>query len=311
MDFDNREITSDLIYYGLIAVFVVSLIITVLVLIFSYRSSIKGSFIFYFITNLLIVTTIHSSSYIIKFIKNPKKTNENNFLCSLQSVVLIMACHSQEIIVVIITIICFQAIVHQKIYNFNDSLLFFIICFFIGNIAIPGGIVMLFGFNNALGTYAFYCWINEKKENKIFIFLIFIIKIIAISINTTLSVIMLVIVCRKDNHVQSNKQYFNLCIKTIIFPIIQMTFIISWFTLNKKGKKEIAGFLSSATGVVYPLYIGWYAGIIGKKNREDRSIKKSFSEMAVDSNIIRNSLIIDSNIVNENDKIDSSIDYYE
>ena len=51
--------------------------------------------------------------------------------------------------------------------------------------------------------------------------------------------------------------------------------------------------------------------IIGKKNREDRSIKKSFSEMAVDSNIIRNSLIIDSNIVNENDKIDSSIDYYE
>ena len=222
-----------------------------------------------------------------------------------------MACHSQEIIVVIITIICFQAIVHQKIYNFNDNLLFFIICFFIGNIAIPGGIVMLFGFNNALGPYAFYCWINEKNENKIFIVLIFIIKIIAISINTTLSVIMLVIVCRKDNHVQSNKQYFNLCIKTIIFPIIQMTFIISWFTLNKKGKKEIAGFLSSATGVVYPLYIGWYAGIIGKKNREDRSIKKSFSEMAVDSNIIRNSLIIDSNIVNENDKIDSSIDYYE
>ena len=66
MDFDNGEITSDLIYYGLIAVFVVSLIITVLVLIFSYRSSINGSFIFYFITNLLIVTTIHSSSYIIK-----------------------------------------------------------------------------------------------------------------------------------------------------------------------------------------------------------------------------------------------------
>ena len=90
-----------------------------------------------------------------------------------------------------------------------------------------------------------------------------------------------------------------------------MTFIISWFTLNKKSKKEIAGFLSSATGVVYPLYIGWYAGIIGKKNREDRSIKKSFSEMAIDSNIIRNSLIIDSNIVTENDKIDSSIDYYE
>ena len=29
MDFDNGEITSDLIYYGLIAVFVVSLIITV------------------------------------------------------------------------------------------------------------------------------------------------------------------------------------------------------------------------------------------------------------------------------------------
>ena len=137
MDFDYGEITSDLIYYGLIAVFVVSLIITVLVLIFSYRSSIKGSFIFYFITNLLIVTTIHSSSYIIKFIKNPKKTNENDFLCSLQSVVLIMACHSQEIIVVIITIICFQAIVHQKIYNFNDNLLFFIICFFIGNIVNP------------------------------------------------------------------------------------------------------------------------------------------------------------------------------
>ena len=242
MDFDNGESTSDLIYYGLIAVFVVSLIITVLVLIFSYRSSIKGSFIFYFITNLLIVTTIHSSSYIIKFIKNPKKTNENDFLCSLQSVVLIMACHSQEIIVVIITIICFQAIVHQKIYNFNDNLLFFIICFFIGNIAIPGGIVMLFGFYNALGPYAFYCWINEKNENKIFIFLIFIIKIIAISINTTLSVIMLVIVCRKDNHVQSNKQYFNLCIKTIIFPIIQMTFIISWFTLNKKGKKKLRDF---------------------------------------------------------------------
>ena len=309
MDFDNGENYSPSIYYGLIAMFVVSFFITVLILIFSYRSSIKGSFIFYFITNLLIVTTIHSSAYVFKFFERNDNSNENDFLCSLQSVVLIMTCQSKEIIVVIITIICFQAIIYQKIYNIHDNIIFFTICFVIGNIAIPGGVVLLFGFNNALGPYSFYCWIKQDA-NSIFNLCLFIIRMIAISISATLSIIMLVIVCRKDNHIKSNEENFNLCIKTIIFPIIQMAFVISWFTIIRLENNVIASFLSSATGIVYPLYIGWYAGIVGKKEKEDE-ITKSFSEMAVDSESNSNSLIRESNISNENNKIDTSIDYYE
>ena len=147
MDYSNGDVYQ--IYYGLIAVFVVSFLITVIILIFSYRSSIKDSFIYYFITNLLIVTMIHSASYIFTFVD--KTTTKNDFLCSLQSVVLIMSSQSQELLVVIITIICFQAILYQKIYNLNDNLLFFTFCFIMGNIIIPGGIVLIFGFFNALG----------------------------------------------------------------------------------------------------------------------------------------------------------------
>ena len=110
MDYSNGDVYS--IYYGLIAVFVVSFLITVAIIIFSYRSSIKDSFIYYFITNLLIVTMIHSSSYIFTFVD--QTTTKNDFLCSLQSVVLIMSSQSQELLVVIITIICFQAILYQK-----------------------------------------------------------------------------------------------------------------------------------------------------------------------------------------------------
>lgn len=309
MDFNNGG-NDKAIYYGLIAVFVLSFLITVTILIFSYRSSIKGSFIFYFITNLLIASSVHSFSYVLNFVDD--NTNKSDFLCSLQSVILIMACQSQEIIVVIITFICFQAIINQKVYNFNDNLLFFIVCFIIGNVLIPGGLVLIFGFYDALGPYKIYCWIQYDRGVSIspFSLTIFIIKMIAISINITLSVIMLVIVCRKNNHIENNKESFNLCIKTIIFPLIQMGFIISWFILSRLGKNEIACFLSSSTGVIYPLYIGWYSGIVGSKHREEEP-SKSISEMAIDKNSIRNSLMRESKMINEQHKIDSSIDYYE
>ena len=252
MDYSNGDVYS--IYYGLIAVFVVSFLITVTIIIFSYRSSIKDSFIYYFITNLLIVTMIHSSSYIFTFVD--QATIKNDFLCSLQSVVLIMSSQSQKLLVVIITIICFQAILYQKNYNLNDNLLFFSFCFIMGNIILPGGIVIIFGLFDALGPYGYYCWIesNENDNNSSFILVIFIIKMIAITINTILSVIMLVIVCRKDNHIESNRQAYNLCIKTIIFPIIQMAFIISWFIFSQIGKKKLLVIFHLPLGL-FTLYI--------------------------------------------------------
>lgn len=308
MDYSNGDVYS--IYYGLIAVFVVSFLITVTIIIFSYRSSIKDSFIYYFITNLLIVTMIHSSSYIFTFVD--QTTTKNDFLCSLQSVVLIMSSQSQELLVVIITIICFQAILYQKIYNLNDNLLFFSFCFIMGNIILPGGIVIIFGLFDALGPYGYYCWIesNENDNNSSFILVIFIIKMIAITINTILSVIMLVIVCRKDNHIESNRQAYNLCIKTIIFPIIQMAFIISWFIFSQIGKKEITCYISSSTGIIYPLYIGWYLGIVGSNQNKEKSFK-SFSEMAIDKGSVRNTLMRESKFVNDIQKMNSSFDYYE
>ena len=308
MDYSNGDVYS--IYYGLIAVFVVSFLITVTIIIFSYRSSIKDSFIYYFITNLLIVTMIHSSSYIFTFVD--QTTTKNDFLCSLQSVVLIMSSQSQELLVVIITIICFQAILYQKIYNLNDNLLFCSCCFIMGNIILPGGIVIIFGLFDALGPYGYYCWIesNENDNNSSFILVIFIIKMIAITINTILSVIMLVIVCRKDNHIESNRQAYNLCIKTIIFPIIQMAFIISWFIFSQLGKNEIACYISSSTGIIYPLYIGWYLGIVGSNQNKEKSFK-SFSEMAIDKGSVRNTLMRESKFVNDIQKMNSSFDYYE
>ena len=158
----------------------------------------------------------------------------------------------------------------------------------------------------------YYCWIesNENDNNSSFILVIFIIKMIAITINTILSVIMLVIVCRKDNHIESNRQAYNLCIKTIIFPIIQMAFIISWFIFSQIGKKEITCYISSSTGIIYPLYIGWYLGIVGSNQNKEKSFK-SFSEMVIDKGSVRNTLMRESKFVNDIQKMNSSFDYYE
>lgn len=44
-----------------------------------------------------------------------------------------------------------------------------------------------------------------------------------------------------------------------------MAFIISWFIFSQIGKKEITCYISSSTGIIYPLYIGWYLGIVERK----------------------------------------------
>ena len=93
-------------YIVLCVLFIISFILTFLIFLYSKRSVIKDTFIFKIIVNLIIITTLHSLSYIVYYISDSEsQTPPYSPFCYLQAILLISSCQTEEVWLMIITFV--------------------------------------------------------------------------------------------------------------------------------------------------------------------------------------------------------------
>ena len=302
---DEEEGMKQIIAYIILCfIFLISFILTCSVLFFAKRSSIHNSFIFKLITNLIIVATIHSFSYTLNYVEK----GENkfwDFLCTLQSIMLISFCQIQEVWVILITIISFKGIIKNQLYIQKEKKRYYLILIFV-YIVIPAAILIPYGVNGALGKHDTYCWVNKENENEtIFSGILFVLKNLYIMINVVIIIIMFVGVYLDKNNSNDYDKRMKFCLKTGVFVIIQLIINIPMtiIRLSKTIDINIGSFISSSSGIFYPIYIAWYTEIICSKKKESSETKDTLEPQ---DNIMETTLAL----MNEDVHLNDSIDYY-
>ena len=297
------------VYIFLCFIFIISFLLTCAVLIFSKRSSIHNSFIFKLITNLIIVATIHSFSYTLNYVEGVN-SRFGQPLCILQSIMLISFCQIQEIWVFIITFISFQGVIKNHLYNINKEKKRYYLILILVYIVFPLAILIPYGANGALGEHEKYCWV--KQDNEFESRLLFVLKNLYIFINLVITIIMFVRV-RLDKH--KSKDYdkrMKFCLKTSVFVLIQLIINIPMTIIRLSGAIDIniGSFISSSSGIFYPIYIAWYTEIICSKKKEssDTNETPDTQEDLMETTLALINEDLHQNGNNEN--MNSSIDYY-
>ena len=297
-------------YIVLCVIFIISFILTCLIFLYSKRSVIKDTFIFKIIVNLIIVTTLHSLSYIVYYSISDSKSQTPPYspLCYLQAILLISSCQTEEVWLMIITFVCYQGIINRKYYNMkhNFSLFMgFVICI---NFVYPLILMLVYYFSEVLGPFDTYCWVMKNYDR--YSFALYILKFTNIILNCIMTIRMLIKVYKMDKSIEEKRNEITFCIKTIVFPVIQIVLNIT-MTFFKLFTNHIyiGSFLSSFNGIAYPFYIIFYTEIFRKKkNEETNEDIKDDSEMEKDSLF---QIEDDNNKENKNELINSSLDYYK
>ena len=300
------------VYVFLCFIFIISFLLTCAVLIFSKRSSIHNSFIFKLITNLIIVATIHSFSYTLNYVEGVN-SRFGQPLCILQSIMLISFCQIQEIWVFIITFISFQGVINNHLYNINKEKKRYYLILILVYIVFPLAILIPYGANGALGEHEKYCWVNKDNEYQSFFSrILFVLKNLYIFINLVITIIMFVRV-RLDKH--KSKDYdkrMKFCLKTSVFVLIQLIINIPMTIIRLSGAIDIniGSFISSSSGIFYPIYIAWYTEIICSKKKESSDTNETPDTQ---EDLMETTLALINEDLHQNDNnenMNSSIDYY-
>lgn len=252
------------IYIILFVIALLSVILTTFVLVISKIKStsisITNSFIYKYLKLLLISTTVHSVGYVLNWIvKEDGKAAYGEFFCSLQSIVLVFTCQNQEVWVCCITMICYKGVVRRKYYSSSEHKPLFIISLLLG-LLMPSIIVIIYLLCGATGYFGLYCWIDEEL-NQGYIIGLYICKYLLIAFNLIVSFILVIYVSKVDSSNEENKQIRLFCFKTLVIPIIEVVMNITTLILRLTSCPKPNSIISSLQGIIYPLYIGWYAEI--------------------------------------------------
>lgn len=250
------------IYIILFVIALLSVILTTFVLVISKIKStsisITNSFIYKYLKLLLIASTVHSVGYVLNWIDG-KAAAYGEFFCSLQSTVLVFTCQNQEVWVCCITMICYKGVVRRKYYSSSENKHLYIISLLLG-ILMPSIIVIIYLLCGATGYFGLYCWIDEKV-NQGYIIGLYICKYLLIAFNVIVSFILVIYVSKVDSSNEENKQIRIFCFKTSVIPIIEVVMNITTLILRLSSRPIPNSIISSLQGIIYPLYIGWYAEI--------------------------------------------------
>ena len=198
-------------YLILCLLFIISLILTTLIFIYSKRNTIKDSFIFKVIMNLLIITTLHSFAYIIYYYTETNLSVTNSPLCWIQSILLISSCQTQEVWLMIITFVCYQGIINRTFYNMQNDLSLFIVFVIMINFVYPLSLILIYYCSDALGPFETYCWV--KSGLKTHMVILYVLKFLYIILNLLMTIRLLFKVNKMDKSKEENRNEITFCKK--------------------------------------------------------------------------------------------------
>ena len=287
---------------GVTIIAVISITLTTLVFL-SKKSQVKDSFVYPFIANLLCVTCLHSVSFAMYWFSSDD-VNVEGFICDVQSFLMVLTCQSQEIWVIYITLICYQAVVNMKLYNFSQNL-FLLVTFIVLGYLVPFTILTILFSIYGTKRNEHYCWINP--EEKIPLVFLYIPKIIYIIINL---VIWTLLLCRirqmkKDKKIGEDTKRFGY--KTFGFALIELLCNIPSLPLKLIGATDsqyyyltnISIIISSLQGVAYPFFVGWYTELLCFKNKNENAQSNIPNEKKDDADLSLQTILNSSNSVVE------------
>lgn len=291
-------------YIILCIIFLISLILTSLVVFFSKRSTIHNSFIFKLIMNLIIVSTIHSFSYILTYVED-NVSIFGEVLCQLQSIMLMTFCQIQEIWVIVITIFSFKGVIQNKYYNIKKNRNLFILILVLVYGIFPGILLSIYISQGALGMHIKYCWVKESKQ--IYSYILFILKHFYVAANLVITIALFVGACVSKNNSGDYDKRKRFCFKTSVFSLIQLIINIPMTIIRLTSTDiNIGSFISSSSGIFYPIFIAWYTEIICPKIERTDTQDTTEEAMETTMALINEDLHKEENNV----KMNSSIDYY-
>lgn len=312
---------TDNTYIILFIIAVLSIILTTFVLIISKgkstSTSTTNSFIYKFLKLLLITTTCHSVGFVLNWIKDDKSMH-GNFMCDLQSVVLIFTCQNQEVWVTCVTVICYKGVVKRQYYSSIEHKLFFIFSLLFG-ILVSCLITLIYLLFGATGPFVSYCWVKENNDG--FIIGLYICKYLLIAFNLIIAFILVIYVLKTGSTNEGDKQIRIFCFKTLIIPIIQGVINITTLIL-RLNEAKVNPIISSLQGIIHPLYIGWYAEIFQgyclKKTNENYNKMEDFQGKIgfIDINNMKTTATSNETNVqmiteeNTSGSLSNSLDYY-
>ena len=117
--------------------------------------------------------------------------------------------------------------------------------------------MLVYYFSEVLGPVDTYCWVMKKYDR--YSFALYILKFTNIILNCIMTIRMLIKVYKVDKSIEEKRNEITFCIKTIVFPVIQIVLNIT-MTFFKLFTNHIyiGSFLSSFNGIAYPFYIIFY-----------------------------------------------------
>ena len=258
------KIHDDPVYIVIIIDAIISILLILGLSIISLIKKAKRTNIFIFAFNLIIMSGIKNISYTLNWVIDNELLYKNNFLCKMQSTLMVVPSISQEFWVSSITLTCYLTIVKGKSLDqkFNNKFLLFS---FLINDLVPIVIIVIYHILDVLGQNYLYCWIKPNVGPACAI-IQYVLKWSSILLNIYLT-IRIVITLNRISGVDEleTKKLKSLATRMLSFPLIQLLAAIlltiyRLFDLKVLGKPVVI--CGSLQGILYPLCFGWNIDVV-------------------------------------------------
>ena len=257
------------LYLVLISFVVMSLLIFLFLIILTVITKLKITYNIGLILNLLTINFINSIAYIFNY------SFENNgdyflyinseFLCSLQSILIIFGSISRDFWILIITFIIYQNIINSKEYTIKN----WIITLIFGCLGylVPLIIIIIYYFSGVLGVCELNCWIaRSSKEKPIpggYGITVYVIKFISIALVFCLTILIIRHLYKMNNTTGLyNQQIKRYAWKMLMFPGVQFitgliptiyTMFLESFNNPTKAMGICTLLFGCIQGILYPI----------------------------------------------------------
>lgn len=258
------EINDDPVYIVIIINAVISVFLILGLFIFSVIQKAKRTNIFNLAFNLIIMSGIKNISYTINWVVNGELLYQNEFLCKMQSTLMVVPSISQEFWVCSITITCFLNIVKGNTPEPKFVNKFFLFSFLINDI-VPIIIIIIYHILDVLGKNDLYCWI-KPGVGPAYGIVQYVLKWSSIILNIYLTV-RIIVHLNKYSGVDEleGRNTKSLAIRMLSFPLIQLLAAILLTIYRLSGNKALSKpvvICGSLQGILYPLCFGWNVNLI-------------------------------------------------
>lgn len=287
---------NESLYLILISIVVMSFLILLFLVILTVITKLEITYNIGLILNLLTINFIDTVAYICNYSFEYKGKYymyiNSNFLCNLQSILIISGSLSRDFWILIITFVIYQNIVNNKEYTTKNWVVTLIFgCF---GYLIPFIIVMVYFFSGVLGVCELNCWIAKSSIEKPIAsgygITVYAIKFICIALVVFLT-ILIIRDLYKMNNISGlyNEQIKRYAWKMLMFPVVQFitgiipaiyTLILECVNSSTRSMGFFTLLFGSIQGILFPICYLFNTGVFTvfgccktQKNNEENEMR--------------------------------------